>query len=227
MSLLDDLEKRKEYLLTLKEPDNIPGSHDYITEIRKDLGYYMMQLKKSHHNSEEETKYLEKVHNELQLNDLEDFKKQYDIYLRLLSEREDKIEVSNMSCGFFRGLKPIEPLKRSLWNHWGCYKQFKSGKCIIDAINANYNYRLHSVWGCLLLPTGGIAGESNKELWPFKWNTFVGLHSAVHDAAGYLYLYHNLTNCGYNYLDTWWTFFPKTSGLSCQSYGLKWWMKNC
>ena len=138
-SLLSTLIERKEYFLSLKDFDNIPGTHNSLKERRKDLGYYMMKLKESHHNSEDEQKYLKKVHDELELNDLDDFELQYDTYLRLLAERDDRIEASNIKCGYFKGLEPIEPLKRSLWNHWGSFKQIKCGKCITDALNIHHN----------------------------------------------------------------------------------------
>lgn len=213
-----------EYFTCLLEKLSVPGSHDDLIEIRGSLGYYMKTLKDSNHNDPIVEQLLHQIYDILQLEySFETFNQQYMIYLRLLADREEKIESSKSN--FFSKLSEIPKLKKSRWNLWGSYRQFIFGKCVVDVLNQEYGCELHPIWGCLLSPTGGIIGYANMQLLERKWNSYISLHSCVHDAGGYLYNYHNFKNTSYNYLNTWMTLFPGRSPMSCQFAGLRCWKK--
>lgn len=223
MSLLG--KNQKEYFKTLLIPHHCPGSHNPEFEIRCRLGYVMKKLKDSHHNDDIVDELLKEMYDLLEVKySFENFEKEYFLYLHLLVDRQYKIDKTQKKWYFWR-LGQVPPLDRSKWNMWGSYKQFIFGKCVIDAINEKHNYTLHPVWGCLLSPTGGITGAGNFEIISRKWDSYISLHSCVHDASGYLKLYHDLENTGYNYLNTWMTLFPTTSPFSCQYAGLRYWKK--
>lgn len=230
MSLLSNLENRIIYMKSFLDFNHIIGSHNSQTELRQNLGYYMKQLKDSEHNDDKVYELLEKIYKEMKLDyDFEEFKEEYKIYLRLLADREDLIYKgkywSYCDYIFENRLEQPENLDKYKWNYWGSYKQFIFGKYVTDALNEYYGYKLHPIWGALLSPTGGIVGTSNKELYSGSWNDPICMHGCVHDASGYLYLYHNIGNIGYNYLETRWTLFPRISPLSCQYTGIKFWIK--
>ena len=217
-------DSRIKYFTCLLEKLSIPGSHDDIIEIRGKLGYYMKKLKESNHNDEIVDEILLQIYNILELTySFEEFYEQYMIYLRLLVNREYKIN-SSTGC-FLTKLKKVQKLERSKWNMWGSNRQFIFGKCVVDVLNKEYGYNLHPIWGCLLSPTGVIIGYGNMELLERKWDSYISLHSCVHDAGGYLYNYHDKIGFGYNYLNTWKTLFPRSSPLSCQYAGLRCWKK--
>jgi len=221
MSLLSTFNERITYIETLKNQIDVKGSHDSSSEIRGDLGLYMMKLKKSSHGDKENITILKKLYSILTLDiSVRDFQKQYNTYLLLLSNREDIIDASQNNWWY--KLDDVPNLKKSKWNFWGSIKQLQCGKCIIDCINEKYSYNLHPIWGSLLNPTGGIVGAGNNELINRRWNSYISLHGCVHDACGYLLNYHNI-GCGYNYLETYWTLFPKSSPMSCQFYGMRYW----
>ena len=218
-----------DYFKSLLTYSKIEGSHDSKNNIRQNLGYYMKQLKESNHNDEKVIEpLLHQIHDEIQLNNFDNFKNQYMTYLRILADREDYIESFNKNriCMITGCLTDIPNLSSSKWNMWGSYKQFLFGKCVVDALNKYYDYDLHPVWGCLLNPTGGIVGSGNKELISFKWNNPISIHGCVHDASGYLYNYHGI-GMGYNYLGTWKTLFPTSSPFSCQYAGIQFWNYLC
>lgn len=80
-------------------------------------------------------------------------------------------------------------------------------------------FGIDPVFGAMLNPTGGLVGPDNYSV-PGD-STAVGYHGIVHDAAGYLYTYHNEAGPGYNYLgledrDT-------ASPLSGQRAGIRYW----
>jgi len=221
MSLLDCLQDRIKYIKTLINPISIKGAHDSSYELRGDLGLYMKRLKDSEHGDEEVDIILKQLHSTLELEtSFADFKNQYGKYLLLLSNREDRIDASQNNWWY--KLDDVPNLKSSKWNFWGSIKQLHCGKLISDSINEKYSYNLHPIWGSLLNPTGGIVGAGNNELINMRWNSFISLHGCVHDACGYLFNYHNI-GCGYNYLNTYWTLFPKSSPMSCQFAGIWFW----
>lgn len=223
MTILSNIISRIEYFNGFRDYQSFPiGSHNSQTEIRGNLGYLMKQLKESQHNTEIVDELLEKIHKEMKLDyELESFKEEYKIYLRLLVDRQELINTSSSCFGFFK-LKGIRSLNKENWNMWGSYKQFLFGTYVVDALNKNYNYKLHPIWGCLLNPTGGIIGGGNNTILRSQWNSGISLHACAHDAGGYLYRYHKL-GPGFNYLNTWLTVFPKWSQYSCQLYGISWW----
>lgn len=223
MNCISNKEDQYKYFKCLFEKLVIPGSHDSIKEIRGDLGYLMKQLKESNHNDPIVNDLLIKIYDILELDyTFEKFQQEYMIYLRLLVDREDVIQ-QGKGC-FCKKLNDIPTLNKSKWNMWGSHKQFIFGKCLVDVLNLEHDYSLHPIWGCLLSPTGGIIGYANNELIEKKWDSYISLHSCVHDATGYLYNYHNL-GCGYNYLHTYFTLFPTSSPFSCQFMGLRFWRK--
>ena len=228
MSILLEIKDRIKYFEAFRiNYQKVPGSHDSDKEIRTRLGYVMKKLKESDHNEPIVDEYLKEIHGIMELKyPLDIFQKQYEIYLRLLSDREDFIEEYNRKS-WIRNLSPIQNLRKTKWNKWGSHKQFMFGKFVVDAINEKYNYNLHPIWGAMLNPTGGMIGPGNKELIEGLWNSYLGLHACIHDASGYLYTYHQIGNCGYNYLNTWKTLFPKWSSLSCQIAGISFWRKVC
>jgi hypothetical protein len=238
MCLLSNKKERKEYFKKLSiNPFFINGSHDSSKEIRGDLGLFMKKLKNTEvfgpffylrfdYGEKEIENFLEKLHNILELDNLDNFKKQYKKYLLLLSIRKDIIEVSQNNK-YWMKLVDIPDLKKNQWNYWGSIKQLQYGKVVVDVLNEYYKYNLHPIWGCLLNPTGGIVGAGNNELINSKWNSYISLHGCVHDASGYLYQYHKIGKNGYNYLGTKWTLFFKSSPYCCQIAGLRYWKKLC
>ena len=223
MSLLSsNLSNRITYLKSFIKSPKIPGSHDADTCIRGKLGITMMKLKRSDHGDENINKLLKDLHSILKISySIEIFLTEYDKYLLLLSNKQKRISKSQLYM-FWNRLNDTPTLSDKNWNMWGSYQQFISGKCVIDAINSYYDYILHPVWGCLLNPTGGIPGEGNKQIVLNPWDNYITLHSCIHDAAGYLYNYHNI-GPGYNYLGSWKTLFPTSSPYSGQFSGLLFW----
>ena len=223
LSLLSEQKDKLEYFRSLCEREHIPGSHDSEKEIRGELGYLMKQLKESNHNSPIVDELLLKIYDILKLEySFKNFYKEYMIYLRLVADRQDKIDGSKGCWWGWCKLGEVPTLEKSKWNMWGSYKQFIFGKCVVDVLNHNSEYKLHPIWGCLLNPTGGIVGAGNQELVSRKWDSYISLHSCVHDSGGYLYNYEGL-GIGYNYLNTYKTLFPSSSPMCCQYAGLKFW----
>eukprot|EP01138_Halocafeteria_seosinensis_P012607 gb/GECG01012881.1/.p1 GENE.gb/GECG01012881.1/~~gb/GECG01012881.1/.p1 ORF type:complete len:238 (+),score=26.07 gb/GECG01012881.1/:1-714(+) len=227
MSLLENnTAARKRYLETLLEPLNIEGSHDSRkkTATRNRLGVLMESLKEAEEYParDEAPPLLSEIYQELKPGmQLEEFLEQYDVYKRLLSVRQEHIESSWL-------MENVKTLADENWILWGSYRQFLSGKCITDALNEKHNVDLHPVWGCLLLPTGGIIGPGNWRLHNWlpkgKCTPAVAFHTCVHDASGYLLKYHRL-GPGYNYLNTWGTLFPTQVSFSTQVAGIRYWCK--
>ena len=94
----------------------------------------------------------------------------------------------------------------------GSNTQMRYGSVVGDA------FGIDPVFGAMLNPTGGLTGPGN---WAIAGgDTAVGYHSVAHDAAGYLYNYHQV-GPGYDYLgqggqDT-------SSPLSGQREGIAYW----
>ena len=220
MSLISDLKERKIYIKSIQEKIDIYGNDSDVFNLENNeygIGYYMRMLKINDSNPSQIKKYLNKLSKILYDNkeEQEKFKKEYYIYKQLLYEQKDITKNKNIR---------ILDSDTYLY-HWGSIKQFKCGKCIIDAININNNFNIHYIWGCLLYPSGGLSGTDNNEVLDFNWKHPISLHSIIHDASGYIYKYHNIGNSGYNYLNTCWTLYPKTHPLCCQYYGINWWTK--
>ncbi|MDJ0754926.1 MAG: WXG100 family type VII secretion target [Ardenticatenaceae bacterium] len=75
------------------------------------------------------------------------------------------------------------------------------------------------VFGSLLNPTGGMVGPGDDAYVPGD-NDAIGYHGTFHDAAGYLYNYHNV-GPGYDYMGR--EPFPTGNPLSGQVGGISWW----
>jgi hypothetical protein len=93
--------------------------------------------------------------------------------------------------------------------------QLVFGKVIGDA------FGIDAVFGAMLSPTGGMVGPGNKAL-QMDDDDPTGYHGIVHDAAGYLFNYHD-QGPGYNYLgrekrDT-------SDPLTGQQEGMRYWHK--
>jgi len=109
-----------------------------------------------------------------------------------------------------------EPPKQ-LWgihsDFMGSTSQMRYGRIVGDALG------MDPVFGAMLNPTGGMVGPDNKAF--DADSSAVGYHGIVHDAAGYLYNYHNHAGPGYDYLgregrDT-------SSPFSGQREGIRYW----
>ena len=91
------------------------------------------------------------------------------------------------------GQEPPEQLWSSIHGDFmGSTSQMRYGKIVGDA------FGMDPVFGAILNPTGGMVGPGNKAF--DADSSAVGYHGIVHDAAGYLYNYHNHAGPGYDYL---------------------------
>ena len=107
---------------------------------------------------------------------------------------------------------PPGPAGGSQSSFTGSNTQMRYGSVVGDA------FGIDPVFGAMLNPTGGLSGPGN---WAIAGgDTAVGYHSVAHDAAGYLYNYHQV-GPGYDYLglegrDT-------SNPLSGQREGIAYW----
>lgn len=113
-----------------------------------------------------------------------------------------------------KGGDAIEPLDEGRHDEFlGSNPQLVYGKVVGDA------YGIDPVFGALLNPTGGMVGPGNMAL-HMDDDDPTGYHGIVHDAAGYMFNYHD-QGPGYNYLgeegrDT-------ADPLTGQQSGMKYW----
>jgi hypothetical protein len=114
---------------------------------------------------------------------LSEIKADYQKFLKVMDQRD--------ANGV--GKDPIVPLDEKRWpDFMGSTTQMRYGKVVGDA------FGIDPVFGSMLNPTGGIVGPDNGIF--DGDSTAVGYHGIVHDAAGYLYNYHNGVGPGYDYL---------------------------
>jgi hypothetical protein len=112
-----------------------------------------------------------------------------------------------------KGVDPSPPVNQFFHDQFmGSTTQLRYGKAVGDALG------LDPVFGALLNPTGGLVGAGNAAV--DLGDSALGYHGVMHDAAGYLYNYHNL-GPGYDYLgregrDT-------GSPLTGQQAGIQYW----
>ena len=93
-----------------------------------------------------------------------------------------------------KGMEPIPDLAEDIHGDFlGSNPQLVYGKVVGDA------FGIDPVFGALLNPTGGMVGPGNAAL-HMDDDDPTGYHGIVHDAAGYMYNFHN-QGPGYNYLD--------------------------
>lgn len=116
----------------------------------------------------------------------EEVQAHYDRYLDLRAEA-DRIGKANDKGGW-------EPLNETLHpNFMGSAVQMRYGQAVGDALG------IDPVFGALLNPTGGLVGGGNFPSAQFPDEHAISYHGVFHDAAGYLYNYHN-EGPGYDYL---------------------------
>lgn len=112
-----------------------------------------------------------------------------------------------------KGLEASPPVNQFLHDRFmGSTTQLRYGKVVGDALG------LDPVFGALLNPSGGLVGPGNAAV--DLGESPVGYHGVFHDAAGYLYNYHDM-GPGYNYLgredrDT-------SSPFTGQESGIRYW----
>lgn len=111
-----------------------------------------------------------------------------------------------------KGLDPSPGLNWMHPNFMGSTSQLRSGQVVGDA------FGMDPAFGALLNPSGGLVGPGNNAF--DGDDSALGYHGAVHDAAGYLYNYHD-QGPGYDYMglegrDT-------SSPLSGQRAGISYW----
>ncbi len=115
----------------------------------------------------------------------EELKTQYQRFLQL---RDQAAAISRAN-----GVDPPDPLSEFFHGDFmGSTAQLRYGKVVGDALG------IDPILGALLNPTGGLVGPDNFAINPGD-NDALGYHGIFHDAAGYLYNYHNL-GPGYDYL---------------------------
>ncbi len=135
----------------------------------------------------------------------EDVQAQYEHYQQLRAEAE-RIRIA-------KGMDPVPDVSQFFHDRFmGSTTQLRYGKVVGDALG------LDPVFGAMLNPTGGLVGSGNAAV--DLGDSALGYHGVMHDAAGYLYNYHNL-GPGYNYLgledrDT-------SSPLTGQQAGIQYW----
>jgi WXG100 family type VII secretion target len=131
----------------------------------------------------------------------------YERYLELRSEAE--------RIGAAKGHEAISAVNQTLHDSFmGSATQLRYGKVVGDALGVD------PVFGALLNPSGGLVGPGNVAM--DLGESALGYHGVVHDAAGYLFNYHN-QGPGYDYLsregrDT-------SSPLTGQQAGIQYWTR--
>jgi WXG100 family type VII secretion target len=129
----------------------------------------------------------------------------YERYLELRSDAE--------RIGSAKGHEAILGVNQFFHDRFmGSTTQLRYGKVVGDALG------IDPVFGALLNPSGGLVGPGNVAM--DLGESALGYHGVVHDAAGYLFNYHNL-GPGYDYLsregrDT-------SSPLTGQQAGIQYW----
>ncbi|NUQ65487.1 MAG: hypothetical protein HUU20_23715, partial [Pirellulales bacterium] len=110
-------------------------------------------------------------------------KTEYRRFLELLDVRDQAVA---------DGKDAVEALATKHSTFMGTVYQLRYGKVVADLLG------IDPVLGSLLNPTGGLIGAGNDKLLDSGEHP-VSYHGIVHDAAGYLYNYHDL-GPGYDYL---------------------------
>ncbi len=109
-------------------------------------------------------------------------------YQKFLQIREQAREIARQ-----KGIDPPEAVDDFFHGDFmGTTAQLRYGQVVGDAFD------IDPVFGALLNPTGGMVGPGNWAVNPGD-DDALGYHGIVHDAAGYLYNFHDL-GPGYNYL---------------------------
>ena len=109
-------------------------------------------------------------------------------YQKFLQIREQAREIARQ-----KGIDPPEAVDDFFHGDFmGTTAQLRYGQVVGEAFD------IDPVFGALLNPTGGMVGPGNWAVNPGD-DDALGYHGIVHDAAGYLYNFHDL-GPGYNYL---------------------------
>ena len=109
-------------------------------------------------------------------------------YQKFLQIREQAREIARQ-----KGIDPPEAVDDFFHGDFmGTTAQLRYGQVVGDA------FGIDPVFGAMLNPTGGMVGPGNWAVNPGD-DDALGYHGIVHDAAGYLYNFHDL-GPGYNYL---------------------------
>lgn len=128
-------------------------------------------------------------------------------------QRYQQLQAEAASKATAKGLDPSPPVNQFLHDRFmGSTTQLRYGKVVGDALG------LDPVFGAMLNPSGGLVGPGNTAV--DLGENPVGYHGVFHDAAGYLYNYHD-TGPGYDYLgregrDT-------SSPFTGQEAGIRYW----
>jgi len=138
-------------------------------------------------------------------NDPVEFQEQYDYYLELAAERDKN------------GGKGSIDLNRHP-DHLGTLESLRSGAVVGDSLG------IDPVFGALLSPTGGLPGPGDDAYSPGP-NDAIGVHSAFHDASGYLLNNHGV-GPGYDYLGREPWADPTDGTITGQATGIEYWVTN-
>jgi hypothetical protein len=113
-----------------------------------------------------------------------------------------------------KDLEPVPDLAEDFHGDFlGSNPQLVYGKVVGDA------FGIDPVFGALLNPTGGMVGPGNAAL-HMDDDDPTGYHGIVHDAAGYMFNFHN-QGPGYNYLGT--EQRDTADPLTGQQSGMRYW----
>ncbi len=136
----------------------------------------------------------------------EQIQAQYERFLDLKAESQRIGQINDQS--------PIDALnERFHGDFMGTTVQLRYGQVVGDALG------IDPVFGSLLNPTGGLVGPGNYAL-DLGPDSPLSYHGIVHDAAGYLYNYHD-TGPGYNYLGR--EMRDTANPLTGQEAGIRFW----
>lgn len=137
-------------------------------------------------------------------------------YRRFLGAQCQANAIRNQKTQGGQKVDEVPPLSESHGDFMGSTSQLRFGKQVGDA----FDPPLDAVFGALLSPTGGMVGPGNSAWEPWD-DSPVGYHGVVHDAAGYLYNYHD-QGPGYDYLDKSW--LETSNCLAGQVDGTSYWI---
>jgi len=114
---------------------------------------------------------------------VEELRGEYQKFQELAAQRDEAVAA---------GAEAVPGLGGGHPSFMGSNTQMRYGQVVGDA------FGIDPVFGSMLNPTGGLVGMGN---WAVAGDdTAVGYHGVVHDAAGYMYNYHNQAGPGYDYL---------------------------
>ncbi|XP_066930228.1 uncharacterized protein [Clytia hemisphaerica] len=149
-------------------------------------------------------------------------------YRRLLrdSKRFEKVFLERAAKKAENQEEPYsEELHEQHAEYWGTRQQLLAGKVICDWLSEDDQPSMDPIYGVLLNPTAGRVGPGDSGFVHSLLYDNSGEwahHSAVHDAFGYLFTFHQL-GPGYNYMYR--SFFDADNPLAGQISGIDFWKK--